>query len=511
MQVHPTATSVGLAAAAAVMLSVGLLQQNPPIVGWGCAMMIGIGLARAATLVSVSRIRAAGLELVWKEPPKVLRLTRGQRERLTAEIRNRDSRATLFVGLRCVASDGLLIETSPQQGQVPAGGRLTVHVEVLAARVGCHAVQTLSFEVSAGTRLFEVPLTFASPIAVEVLPSPNPQQLRPPRGAFVRDGGPTTTRRIGDGTELRELRQYLPGDSLKHVAWKSSARRGQLMVREYEQHRLDRILLVLDASVELWAGTVGSAPLDRAIDAVAGVALRHLSLGDEVGLAIVGPVRPARVRPATGAAQAKQLLETLAHHSGCFDEPRSTFELEELVRRVADHLRLVDSALGHRLTSPGPDELAVLAAAALERAPISVPTPWAPTSAEAVLRRYAAAFGLGSPPRAEGDRVNTDRQLVEVLEGSCHGRGKPSLVYVWSPAPSPGARPELERALRAWPRRGPALTWMGLTERPEAIPGGPEAAAVETAVSARVAIREAQAQRHLRELGVPVHQRKSLG
>jgi uncharacterized protein (DUF58 family) len=482
MQVYPTTTSVTLAASAAVLLAVGLLQQSTAMVGWGCALMVGVAAARAATLISVSRIRAAGLEMVWHEPPKILRLTRGQDAKLTAEIRNRDSRAALFVGLRCVASEGLLVEASPEQGLVPAGGRLHVQLQVRAVRVGNHALQTLSFEVSAGTRLFEVPLTFASPIPVEVLPAPCPQQLRAPRGAVLRDGGPTTGRRSGDGSELRELRQHQPGDSLKHVAWKASARRGQLMVREWEQPRLDRVMLVLDASVELWSGLPGLAPLDQAIDDLAGVGVRHLARGDDIGLTIVGPMRHNALAFGHGARQSQMLLETLAHNTGCFDEPRSTFDLEEVGRRVADHLRLVDPSLNRRLGSVDADELAVFAAAALERAPIKVPQPWAPTSTEAVLRRYMAAFGLGSPPRAEGDRTTTDRQLV-------------------------ASRPELEAALRRWPRRGPSLTWMWLSEMPLSVTGGASAAAVQEAVAARVAVREARARRHLRRLGIPVHNR----
>jgi len=40
--------------------------------------------------------------------------------------------------------------------------------------------------------------------------------------------------RAGSGTELFGVRQYRPGDSLRRIHWRSSARRGELVVREYE-------------------------------------------------------------------------------------------------------------------------------------------------------------------------------------------------------------------------------------------------------------------------------------
>lgn len=52
--------------------------------------------------------------------------------------------------------------------------------------------------------------------------------------------------RAGAGTELFGVREYRPGDSLRRIHWRLSARRGELIVREYEPPGLRTVLLLLD-------------------------------------------------------------------------------------------------------------------------------------------------------------------------------------------------------------------------------------------------------------------------
>src|SRR6185436_10676528 len=115
---------------------------------------------------------------------------------------------------------------------------------------------------------FEIPLTFANPFGIDVMPAPYRVFLRNARGGRSRTRaeaerpGPFS----GDGYELREIREHRAEDPLKRIAWKASARRGKLMVRDHEQEERDVVWLVVDASVELWAGLHGGSPLDHAID-----------------------------------------------------------------------------------------------------------------------------------------------------------------------------------------------------------------------------------------------------
>src|SRR3712207_7396089 len=48
-------------------------------------------------------------------------------------------------------------------------------------------------------------------------------------------------------TLFRSLRDYVPGDELRHVSWAATARRGKLTTRQYQIERDQTILIALDA------------------------------------------------------------------------------------------------------------------------------------------------------------------------------------------------------------------------------------------------------------------------
>ena len=64
--------------------------------------------------------------------------------------------------------------------------------------------------------------------------------------------------RPGDGYDIRQLRTYVVGDDPRRIAWKATARRGRLMVRQHEDEVSDTVLFVLDASGTMRGGTDGA-------------------------------------------------------------------------------------------------------------------------------------------------------------------------------------------------------------------------------------------------------------
>ena len=156
MQVYPTRTSAHLVVASVAVAAVGIVAESPAIVGWGGAILLAVVVARAVTLVSVARIRAAGFEMLWTGPKRVMRSVRGGTIELEAEVRNRDSRAARYVKLRAIASSQLDVKLEPQAGEVAANGKLRVKVTVKTPRVGQHGVHGLALEVHGAPGLFEV-------------------------------------------------------------------------------------------------------------------------------------------------------------------------------------------------------------------------------------------------------------------------------------------------------------------------------------------------------------------
>src|ERR1700752_4060637 len=110
MQLYPTRIAAHLAVAGVAVVGAGIAAREPAIAGWGGAMLLAVAIARAVTLVSVSRIRAAGFEMLWSGPKRVQRTSRGSTLEIEAEVRNRDTLAARYVKLRTIASSQLEVK-----------------------------------------------------------------------------------------------------------------------------------------------------------------------------------------------------------------------------------------------------------------------------------------------------------------------------------------------------------------------------------------------------------------
>lgn len=123
-------------------------------------------------------------------------------------------------------------------------------------------------------------------------------------------------RRAGAGSELLELRDYLPGDPPRTVAWKVSARRDKLMTKLYESEVPIRCRLFLDVSPSVRVGAPGATPLAQLVGIAAGLARRLLAGRDPVGLYMFGNQAPVIVKPAPGTRHMMRLLGKMAEVAG---------------------------------------------------------------------------------------------------------------------------------------------------------------------------------------------------
>ena len=120
--------------------------------------------------------------------------------------------------------------------------------------------------------------------------------------------GNRVARQKGEGLEFADLRPFVPGDRVRRINWRASARRGELWVNEHHAERNADVILFLDTFVEARRGAAGT--LDQAVRAAAALAERYLALKDRVGLVSFGGVLNW-LRPATGLVQLYRIVESL--------------------------------------------------------------------------------------------------------------------------------------------------------------------------------------------------------
>jgi uncharacterized protein (DUF58 family) len=119
---------------------------------------------------------------------------------------------------------------------------------------------------------------------------------------FLRDlEGMPATDLSRDDVSFHALLEYQPGDDLRHVHWKSTARTGTMMVRQYEETRRSHFVIGLSRSSGDYAT---DDEFELAISAAGSIGLRALRDSQRVDVRVQGRELPA----ATG----KQLLDSLS-------------------------------------------------------------------------------------------------------------------------------------------------------------------------------------------------------
>ena len=107
-------------------------------------------------------------------------------------------------------------------------------------------------------------------------------------GAHAQDGRRLLLRRPS-GFDLHSVREYERGESLRKVHWRTTAKRGQLMVKELEDAPRDEIAVLLDAD----AAAVSGGSFDVQVRAAGSILRAHAARGRRAMLAVNSASRPS--------------------------------------------------------------------------------------------------------------------------------------------------------------------------------------------------------------------------
>lgn len=198
----------------------------------------------------------------------------------------------------------------PERYSLPPLSRLELE-RTLAARRGQYRLGPLEIGTEGPFGLFAWTRRLYSEREITVLPRLHPLPHWPLEQAEAYGRATRGFSPYADPTLVVTTRPMLPGDSLRRIHWKRTARTGSLQVREAEPASGGRGIVVLD----LWGGAYGHGRDGRSLDAAAEIAaaVGHAILRSGADLSFLATgKRPIRLERLRGAPALAELLDALA-------------------------------------------------------------------------------------------------------------------------------------------------------------------------------------------------------
>ncbi len=335
-----------IVAAGGLFVVVGALHEDAwPLLAQGLVVISAVGTAYLWFFPTAILLRRRKVELAWWVPPGTEAggaLTVGRPFDVHLALRNHGLRALRILRLEIMASSAL-DPPPPLEARVPKGFEVEILGQMIPRACGHWALHGAVLTLGDLLGLFEVKAYFPNPISLKVFPkqfAPRSDQpvLRPQLGALHERGGVHQIRRRGLAGELREIREHAHGDPFKFIAWKATARRRQLMVRDLESEIVVTHQILLDISASMRGGSHGRTKLDYAIETAAAIARVSLEGGDRVGLVTFDSRVYGQLKPGEGRPQYLKIVDRLLETRNVVDEDLTDLNDGELVATVARYL-----------------------------------------------------------------------------------------------------------------------------------------------------------------------------
>ncbi len=181
-----------------------------------------------------------------------------------------------------------------------------------------------------------------APWKLRALPPFESRKHLPSRLARLRElDGRASILQRGQGTEFDSLREYVPGDDVRSIDWRGTARSSTVVVRTWRPERDRHVLIVLDTG-RTSAGRVGDQPrLDHAMDAALLLAVLASRAGDRVDLIAVDREVRARILRASAAEVLPTFVNALADVQPVLVETDHRLLVSEVLQRVSQRSLVV--------------------------------------------------------------------------------------------------------------------------------------------------------------------------
>ncbi|WP_350291345.1 DUF58 domain-containing protein [uncultured Croceitalea sp.] len=205
---------------------------------------------------------------------------------------------------------------------VKSGGSKTYDYNVRPTERGVYSFGSLNIFVSSPIGFLAKKITFDSSKEVPVYPSF--LQLRKyDLIAFTNrlfEYGLKKIRRIGHTMEFEQIKDYIQGDDIRNINWKATAKKGQLMVNQFQDEKSQPIYSVIDKGRVMKMPFNELSLLDYAINATLVISNIALKKNDKAGMFSFSNTIANRVAAERRSSQMNLILETLYNLESNFVE-----------------------------------------------------------------------------------------------------------------------------------------------------------------------------------------------
>lgn len=211
---------------------------------------------------------------------------------------------------------------------LPPNGSAEVRLELLPLRRGVVRFDGIAVACPDAFGLFRTFVQVPLPQSMLILPR---RYFIPPLALpghlKYQQGGVVLAGNVGESEEFVSLRDYRPGDALRHIHWPSWAKAGRPIVKEFQDEFFTRHALILDTFLPVSASDV----FEEAVSVAASLACAVQTQESLLDLMFVGP-QAYCFTMGRGVAHVEQLLEILASVQPCRDRPFTS-----LLQLVVEH------------------------------------------------------------------------------------------------------------------------------------------------------------------------------
>ena len=344
---------------ATLFLMVGALTTSAPLVAMGGVVLSALMTAYLGFFPTAILLRRRKIELSWWVPPGDApggALAMGRPFAIHVALRNHGGRRLRVLAVELFGTRAL---ETPRglEAEVPAGSQVEIAGELRARAAGYQVLHGAVLWFGDVLGLFQLKAYFPNPIAVKVFPrlgAPRAAGALPPAGGAAHERiGMHQVRRRGLAGELREIREHSHGDPFKFIAWKATARRQKLMVRDLETEIVATHQILLDISGSMRNASPGRSKLDYAIETAAALARSALEAGDRVGLVTFDSRIYSELKSGDGHHHYLKLIDRLLETHNVVNEDLTDLTNGELVAAVARYVAHQE-AVNVRIKRPPP-------------------------------------------------------------------------------------------------------------------------------------------------------------